>query len=232
MHDAYSSAGLWRPFIHPLLGLSQSHSPLLTSPIPHSSQARPPCHQHFPGSLQHPSLGYCWTMARHIVSYLLASKKPTHLDSTSTCLTFFRPCCFSSCPSDPLPAHMSHKSACTTKQAPPPFSKQSPIGSSMPSSELSVGIGREARRGPCPQGAHSPRLGWQAARHTVMPMHRQKMGREEEAMHRSACLQWGIGDVPCQTILFPQFVRDITGARNKLYTPPVCSYVYRAKQRR
>ena len=127
---------------------------------------------------------------------------------------------------------MSHKSASTTKQAPLPFRKLALVGSSMPGSELSVGLGREARRGPCSQGAHGLRLGGWAARHTVMPVGRQKTEGKEEAVHRSACLQWRIGDVPRQAVLLPLFVRDMTGARNKLYIPPVCSYVYRAKQRK
>ena len=98
---------------------------------------------------------------------------------------------------------------------PSSFQQTIPIGSSTPGSGLRVGIGREARHDPCPQGAHSPRLGRQAARGTVMPIGRQKPEGEKEAMPMSARLQWGIGDVSCQTTIFSQFVRDITGAKSR-----------------
>lgn len=214
-----------------LLGLNQYLSPLLTSLIPHSSPGRASRSPTLPriSLASMPWLGHCWVMARNTVSHLLASKNPTH---SVAALPPPGPAASPAVLRPLYPIYRSHNSACVTKQAPPPFSQQPPTGSSTSGCELSAGIGREARHGQSLWDAHGPGLGREAAKGFILPVGRRKIEGEKEAVCMSVCLsamgKWGWGSSNHSF----QFVRDITGARSKLYTPTVCPYLYRAKRRR
>lgn len=211
--SAYCCALLWCMMPHPQLGyggpsfilvlrLSQSLFLLLTSLIPHSSQAGLPLTNTFW------DLFSIWALA--ISGPWPGTWSLTSLPVKSQCIQTaqyppyrLQALLLLQLPFSPVSACMSHKSTCTTKKAPLPL--QQTIPSWQFHTRFRAMCGNNRKRGKTwslLSGCLQIKAGGQAAKHTLMPIGRQKIEREEEAMYRSAWLQWGTGDVPCQIILF------------------------------
>lgn len=142
-------------------------------------------------------------MAGNTVSYLPASKKPTHPDGPVPTLSPPELCCFSCCHSAPFTGIYVPKFSMYSWAG--SLSLQKTASNWQFTARLWAEHGnreRKAIHGPWPQGVHSTRLGREADRSTIIPRGRQKVEWKKEAMHTSVCLQFGIWDGHRQILLF------------------------------